>query len=82
VLVSARTGRGLDELKARLAAVARERLVTFEAMVPWSRGDLLAAIHEDGVEITRDDGDDGAWVRALLPRSVAGRIRAELNGGT
>ncbi len=81
VVVSARTGAGLDELRRRLVAVARERLVTFDAMIPWSRGDLLAAIHEDGVEITRDDETDGARVRALLPRPVAGRIRAELNGG-
>lgn len=81
VVVSARTGTGLDELRRRLVAVARERLVTFDAMIPWSRGDLLAAIHEDGVEITREDETEGARVRALLPRPVAGRIRADLNGG-
>ena len=80
VAVSARTGAGLDALRDRLAQTARERLVSFEEMVPWSRGDLLAAIHEDGVEITREDGREGALVRALLPRPVAGRIRSELNG--
>lgn len=80
LVVSARTGAGLDLLRSRLIEVARERLVTFEALVPWSRGDLLAAIHEDGVEVTREDTPEGARIRALLPRPSAGRISGELAG--
>ena len=60
VLVSARTGENLDELKRRVAAFFAERYVDVRLLVPHDRGAALSALYETGAPITsREDSADG-----------------------
>jgi GTP-binding protein HflX len=81
VLISAETGEGLDELRARIAAAVRETLTAVELLVPFGDGDRLSELHEIAGDLEREDREDGVRVRALLPATVAERFaRYELDG--
>ena len=74
VAISAATGAGIPELLNtigdRLRALARVR----EFVVPYERGDVLAALHRAGEVLVEVHGDHATRVRARLPDAVAGRF--------
>jgi GTPase len=74
VAISAATGAGLPDLLAavgdRLRALAR----ISEFVVPYERGDVLAALHRAGEVLVEVHGDRETRVRARLPEAVAGRF--------
>jgi GTP-binding protein HflX len=68
--VSARTGAGLDELRARIAERFADRFEQVQLLVPYSEGSVLADLYALGAPIDeRSDGPEGVLVRARLPRS-------------
>ena len=68
--VSARTGAGLDDLRARIAELFADRFEQVQLLVPYSEGSVLADLYALGAPIDeRTDGPDGVLVRARLPRS-------------
>jgi GTP-binding protein HflX len=74
VQVSARTGEGLDELKARVAERLADRFEPVRLLVPYSEGRVLADLYELGAPIEeRADRADGVHVLARLPRGELGR---------
>jgi len=81
ILVSARTGEGLDALRDRLATAARAELTRVEVMVPYASGEVISAIYAAGRDVEQEPGERGTLVRALMPPAEAARIRAALNGG-
>src|SRR5919201_1054005 len=67
--VSALTGEGLDDLRARLAARFADRFEPVRLLLPHSAGGKLAELYALGAPIDeREDGPDGVYVRARLPR--------------
>jgi GTP-binding protein HflX len=80
VEVSALTGEGLDDLRARLVDFARSRLTRLEVLVPYTRGAIVSEIYTVGREVEQEAGPDGTLVRALVPPVDAARILASLNG--
>jgi GTP-binding protein HflX len=80
VPVSAATGEGLDDLRARLAEAARGRLTPVELTIPYAQAGLISAVYADGREIEQEPTDEGTKVRALMPPASAARLRAALNG--
>jgi GTP-binding protein HflX len=74
VPVSALTGDGVaDVLQAvgdRLRSL--ERIV--ELVVPYERGDVLAALHREGEVLVEVHADGGTRVRARLPDAAIGRF--------
>jgi GTP-binding protein HflX len=67
---SARTGEGLDELRARVAEHFAERFEPVRLLVPYDEGGKLAELYALGAPIEeRVDGPDGVLVRARLPRA-------------
>jgi hypothetical protein len=54
VLISAAHGAGLEHLLAAVDAALRERMARVDALIPYSRGDLVAMLHAHG---TVEDGD-------------------------
>lgn len=74
VAVSARTGEGLDDLMVTIAARLRGMLPIYELLVPYDRGDVLAALHRDGEVLVEVHHDEGTRVRARLPAAVASRV--------
>jgi GTPase len=81
VEVSALTGEGMDDLRARLVAFTRSRLTAIEVLVPYTQGALVSSIYEVGRDVVQEPGPDGTLVRALVPPADAARITAALNGG-
>ncbi len=66
--VSARTGEGLDGLRARIAERFRDRLELVDLLVPYSEGGKLAELYALGPPIeSRRDREDGVLIRARLP---------------
>ena len=67
--ISAETGEGLDELKARIAERFAERFELVRMVVPYADGAKLAELYDLGPPIDeRIDGPDGVFIRAHLPR--------------
>jgi GTP-binding protein HflX len=67
--VSARTGEGLDELRAELAAFFADRFEPVELLLPYEEGSRLAELYALGAPIVeRVDREDGVYVRAHLPQ--------------
>jgi GTPase len=73
--VSARTGEGLDELRARIAARFRDRFERVRLLVPYGEGAKLAELYALGAPIDgREDTEDGVLVQARLPHSEIRRF--------
>jgi GTP-binding protein HflX len=81
VLVSAETGQGLNQLRARIADSIGTRLSRVELLVPFDEGDRLSELHEIAGDLEREDRPDGVLVRARLPAALADRFSdLEVNG--
>ncbi len=77
--VSALTGEGLEELRARVAERFAERFEPVELIVPYEDGARLAELYALGAPIEeRVDREDGVLVRARLPRRELRRFAAYL----
>jgi GTP-binding protein HflX len=74
VLVSARTGEGLDRLRERIERSFRETLELVELMVPFDRGALLSELHEVAGDLEREDTAAGVRVKARVPAALAARL--------
>jgi len=71
IVVSAATGSGVEELLATLADRVRRLTAEVELLVPYDRGDVLAAVHREGEVLDIDHRPEGTRVLARLePASV------------
>jgi GTP-binding protein HflX len=66
VLISARTGAGVDDLLRIVGDRLRGADGVVELVVPWSRGDVLAAVHREGEVVGQSAGEDAATVQVVL----------------
>jgi len=81
--VSALTGEGLDELRARIARRFEDRFVAVELLVPHGEGAALSDLYALGPPIdSREDRSDGVLIRARLPQREARRFARFLVAGT
>jgi GTPase len=77
--ISAETGEGLDDLRARIADRFAERFELVRMLVPYEDGAKLAELYSLGPPIDeRVDGPDGVFVRARLPRREIQRFASYL----
>ncbi len=74
VLTAARTGEGLEELEAKIAAFFANRFEPIELLVPHGQGKELAALYALGAPIEREDTAEGVVIRAHLPEAEARRF--------
>jgi GTP-binding protein HflX len=74
VLISARSGEGLERLGEAISAQIRAGLTEVELLVPFEHGQRLAQLHEVAGDLEREDREDGVLVRAFLPAAVAERF--------
>jgi GTP-binding protein HflX len=72
--VSARTGQGLDELRAAIAAALPRPSIDVRVLLPYGRGDLVSRIHQDGEVLTEEHGQDGTTIRARVTAALAGEL--------
>jgi GTPase len=74
VLVSAKTGAGLDDLRATLEEALPDRDRFVRASVPYTRAELVARAHASG-EVTRaEHGPDGTLLEARVPPELAAEL--------
>jgi GTP-binding protein HflX len=74
VAVSARTGAGIELLLQAMGDRLRALANVVELVIPYDRGDVLAAVHREGEVISTAHTDDGVRVRARLDQAAAGRL--------
>ena len=74
VVVSARTGAGVDALLRTIADRLRAMATVHELLVPFARGDVLASLHREGEVLTEAATDDGMRVRARLDEAAVSRL--------
>src|SRR5215208_5153852 len=69
IQISAMTGEGLPELRARVAERFAERFELVRLLVPYEEGAKLAELYGLGTSIDeREDTEEGVLIRARLPR--------------
>jgi GTP-binding protein HflX len=79
VQLSARTGEGLEELRARIADRFSDRFEAVHLFLPYEEGGKLAELYELGAPIEeREDRAGGVYVRARLPRRELRRFAGYL----
>ena len=66
VIISARTGEGVDELLRVFGDRFRGSDRVVQLVVPWARGDVLAAIHREGEVVGQSDGEESATLQVVL----------------
>jgi GTP-binding protein HflX len=80
--VSALTGEGLDELRARIADLFAERFEPVRLLLPYEEGGKLNELYALGAPIEqREDTDEGVLVVARLPRREITRFAPYLVAG-
>ncbi|MGY1552583.1 GTPase HflX [Microbacterium sp. A588] len=72
--VSSRSGEGLEALRAAIEEALPKPAVEVHALVPYDRGDLVAAVHETGILLSSEHGESGTSIHA----HVSERLAAEL----
>lgn len=75
VFVSARTGEGLDRLRARLAALVASTDVVVDVTIPYHRGDLVARLHDEGRVDATEHIEGGTRLKARVPQPLAASLR-------
>ncbi len=82
VEISAATGEGIDELKARVAERFADRFDDVRLLVPYDEGRVLSDLYALGAPIDeRTDTDEGVVVRARLPHREVRRFAPYLVAG-
>jgi GTP-binding protein HflX len=66
VRISAKLGEGLDSFLDTLGAKLNENRPCHYVVVPWERGDILAALHRGGQVLAQEHLEDGIEVKAFL----------------
>ncbi|HEX2140815.1 MAG TPA: GTPase, partial [Candidatus Limnocylindria bacterium] len=74
VFVSALTGEGLDELRARIVDALRGGMEAVDEVVPWARGELVARARAAG-EVAEDYTQGGIRLSGHLPAGMAAEVR-------
>jgi GTP-binding protein HflX len=74
VAVSAHTGQGVDELRARIEDKLPRPPVEVDALVPYERGELLSRVHTTGEVMSLEHAAEGTRVRARVSESLAAAL--------
>jgi GTP-binding protein HflX len=75
VAISAVTGEGMDELLAAVGDRLRSLAQVVELVVPYERGDVVAALHREGQVLVESHEEGATRVRARLHPGSLGRFR-------
>jgi len=76
VVVSARTGAGLEQLLEAIEADLPSLLQEVQVLLPYGRGDLLARSHAEGEVLAVDHVAEGTRLHARVPQRLAKELQA------
>jgi GTP-binding protein HflX len=74
VLVSARTGEGIDKLLAAVEADLTRPAIEVDALVPYGRGDLIARVHATGELLSETHLESGTRIVARVDATLAAAL--------
>jgi GTPase len=74
VVVSARTGAGIDELMAEIERLLPRHDRQVSVKVPYDRGDLVSRAHQEGEVLSVRHGQDGTELTARVPPGLAAEL--------
>ncbi len=74
LFVSARTGEGVEELRAKVEERLPRPAVEVRVLIPYSRHELLDRIHKAGEIVTTEHTGDGTRVVARVNPDLAGEL--------
>ena len=74
LVVSAHSGEGIEELLQRLDARLPRPEIEVDVIVPYDRGDLVAAAHADGEVLSEEHLPEGTRLRARVRADLAARF--------
>jgi len=74
VVVSARTGEGLAELRSRIEELLPRPDIDVEVLLPYGRGDLVSKVHDDGTVLVEEHLAEGTRISARVHPSLAGEL--------
>jgi GTP-binding protein HflX len=82
ILISALSSDGIPELLKSVAAHIPPPEIEADLLVPYERGDVVAALHAAGAVLSEEFTPDGTKVRARLREDQAGRLEQyRIRGG-
>ena len=75
VIVSARTGEGIDELKQKIADTIPRPSLEVKLLIPYNHGEVISRLHAWDAEIKSTAfASDGTFVTALVREDVAAEL--------
>ena len=74
ILTSAKTGQGLDELKAALLEIIRKDQIYIERLYDFSEAGKIQLIRSRGQLLSEEYVPEGISVKAYVPREIYGRV--------
>jgi GTPase len=74
VIVSARTGDGIDDLLAAIERLLPRSQREVTVVIPYSRGDLVSRVHDEGEVLAVGHGGDGTELTARVPLWLAAEL--------
>lgn len=75
VFLSARTGEGVESFRGTVAEHIPALDVYVDALVPYTRGELVARIHAEGEQVEEEHTADGTRVRARVRADLASALQ-------
>jgi len=75
VFVSAHSGFGIETLLKTIDDRLPDPSVEMMLTIPYSRGDLLARVHEDGKVLKTEHNDSGTQIHAFVPSELAHQLK-------
>jgi GTP-binding protein HflX len=75
IAVSARTGQGVEELRALIDEELPRPSVELEALVPYTEGKLVSRVHSEGEVLSETHSEDGTLLKARVHAELAAELR-------
>ncbi len=76
ILVSTRSGAGIEQLENEIAALLPKPEVEFRGVVPYSRGDLVSRAHLSGKVLETEYVEEGTRLHAMVSEELAAELEA------
>ena len=73
-MVSARTGEGIDGLRALIDQALPRPPLDVKVVVPYDRGDLVSRMHTEGEVLSEEHGPDGTVITARIHPDLASAL--------
>jgi GTP-binding protein HflX len=74
VFCSARTGQGIEDVRATIEARLPRPAVELSVLLPYDRGDLVARVHQRGEVLATEHGDAGTLLRVRVDAVLAAEL--------